>query len=180
MRETERTRKALAEGRAVLRYIVSDEAWYGHVLPRERGGPVHELSIGVAAVTAEGDDDGTYGEGAICWYELEPGRSWSAKLEMFHDAWAAFGAVPGFWDALVELGRDTPGPTPAEVRAALGRLGFVDKTERRDPNFMRRGERTDRDSLCPAAREKVRHLAHGWDENDVPGRAWCAGFDLPS
>ena len=128
----EKIRADLAAGRAVLRYTVVDEAWYGKTAMQGRDrGITRELSIGVDARNEDGGGDGTYGEGSIVWIDL--GLEHAAQLRLFHDAWRALGAVPGFWGAVTELGDDQRSPTLDEVRVRLEQLGFQDLTAREDP-----------------------------------------------
>jgi hypothetical protein len=128
----EEIREDLRTGRAVLRYSVTDEAWYADTAMRARDrNVVRELNIGVDARGEDGSEQGTYGEGTIQWIKLgEP----AAQLQLFHDGWRALGAVPGFWDLLVGLGDIRRSPTFDEVRAGLERLGFRDTTARQDPD----------------------------------------------
>jgi hypothetical protein len=128
----EQIRADLASGRAVLRYAVVDEAWYGKTAMQGRDrGIVRELSIGVDVRGENGCESGTYGEGSIVWIDLS--REHAAQLRLYHDAWRALGAVPGFWDLLTDLGDERRSPTLDEVRARLEAIGFRDFTAREDP-----------------------------------------------
>lgn len=94
----------LASGRAVLRYVKSDEAWYStagtRAGTRDRWID-QEWSVGI-----DGHDDGTYGEWTVVFGDLgSPPRQIGVVLlpadsqpsiqhRLFHDAYAALAAIP--------------------------------------------------------------------------------------
>lgn len=125
----ESIRADLAAGRAVLRLVKTEEAWYASAVP-PREHVVRDWSVGVDALTEDGRSDGTYGEWSLRWYEFGYSGE-SVRVEAFADSWLALGAVEGYWDAMREAARNDG--TPDAVFAALVGIGFEDRTERVQP-----------------------------------------------
>jgi hypothetical protein len=102
-----------------LAYVVPHEAWYRAVTLND------PPSIQVMAASSHG---GVAWEFIIEKQDINP--SWPAlRLQMFDEAWDAFGQVPELFTAL-ELRR--PRSLPA-LRAMLDELGARDITERKKP-----------------------------------------------
>ena len=135
-------------GKTRLHYELPEQAWYGKTVRLDAG------VDGELYLAAELPDGGPSAETFIRWHRFG-GRS-AARLELFHDGWAAFGAVPGFWAAVAALGGDD-GPTRAEVCEALEGIGFVDGTPRVNPHAPAVGEAENRDPL----REALTAIADG-------------------
>lgn len=119
----EQLRAMLTAGEAVARLIKSDEAWYASVVTRR--GIRHEWSLGIDPV----DDGGTYGEFVIEWVELGQGSrpELHPRLKVFGDGAQALLTIPGVIEA-IELDE------PEAVYERLLSLGYVDKTERTNPD----------------------------------------------
>jgi hypothetical protein len=121
MAEASKIREALDSGEASLRYIVTDEAWYGSVVTETRKtGEVCEFSVGIDA-----GDGGTCGEWSVALYEFQ--GSPAIQHRVFDDAIEAVQAVPNYWQAMADI------TTRVELEAALISLGFRDATERQSP-----------------------------------------------
>ena len=138
MKTTAEIAELIQSGQAGLCYAVTFEAWYGDSARAGYPDMVTDvLSIGVDPV----GDGGTFGEGTIMWKDFDKGRrpTWqvpptpSPQLCLFNDSWAAFAAVPGFWDLFGPLGAGH-GPSVDEMRKALESIGFQDQTEYVQPS----------------------------------------------
>jgi hypothetical protein len=122
----EEIRAALTEGRAIKRFIITDEAWYHRSATARRDDRItREITIGVDA-----RDGGTYGEWEMNWRTLH-GYGSAARLEMFDDGWAAF-QVSGFADVMAQFA-DVGTVSVEEFTDALKAAGWTDKTNRRHP-----------------------------------------------
>lgn len=120
---TAEIRDAIASGKAFLRYVKYEEAWYYNASrrPRDNRWITNELSVGVDSV-----DGGTYGEWTILLGEL--GGHPAAQHTIFGDAIDAMLAIPNYWQAMRAAGEESEA-----IERALITLGFVDKTERVSP-----------------------------------------------
>lgn len=124
-------RQALADGRAVKRFHLDEESWYADT-NRTTWGPsvVKSWSVGVDALTEDGRNDGTFGEFTIQWHEFGDGRGPSMRLCVFSETFVAMRACEDLVEWLFALTEDA---SPEEVLGLLASLGFVDKTERVNP-----------------------------------------------
>ena len=149
-------------GKTRLHYVLPEQAWYGETLDLDAGVD-HELHL-----VADFPDGGPSAETFTRWYRLDGYPV--ARLELFHDGWAAFGAVPDFWEAITALGGHD-GPTRGEVCDALETIGFVDGTPRVDPTAATVDKVEDRDPL----REVLAVIADGAPNAVGLARAALAG-----
>lgn len=105
---------------------MTEEAWYASAAPLPEG-TIRRWSVGVHALTDDGQDDGTYGQWTLNWRVLT-GSTEALRVEAFDDSWVAMAAVEGYWDAMLQAQRG--GSTPEAVLAALVAIGFQDRTDR--------------------------------------------------
>lgn len=120
-------RKALGDGSAVLRYVVTDEAWYFHAIRSLREPRVEcEMVVGIDALTTDGHDDGCIAEWTITFVQ-----GIGAHHHVFPESFPALSVLIEDLDYLTEL---TDAISPNSVRSTLDRLGFRDTTARINPN----------------------------------------------
>jgi hypothetical protein len=111
-------------------FYVSNEAWYAEAVNRAGMRGAAEIMIGRYA-----DEGGCDFEFAIRWIDL--GRT-IPRLEVFDDAWGVF-ADPDFSGFVAWLASHTAlygqeSVTPADVSAFLLSAGFIDRTQRTNPD----------------------------------------------
>lgn len=116
---------AVADGSAVRRLIVADEAWYHD--DKRAPGVIEEWWLGLDA-RRDGHDDGTHGEVNLTWRVLGRKEAW--RLEAFGDGLPAVVAA-GLLDVLFAY-PDADRPT---LRAALEAAGWSDLTPRERPGI---------------------------------------------
>lgn len=78
--------------------------------------------------------DGCKGEISVEWEFLSGGKL-CPKLEAFNDAWKLLAKCSDMIKEMSELGDDV---SQADFALMLSRLGFIDKTEYKDPNELKK------------------------------------------
>lgn len=125
---TEQIRQALADGRAVKRIHLSEEASYWPSMAAVRHhAVVKSWSLGVDALDEQGRNAGCMGEFVLDWYRLGRAPALSLRVKAFSESFTAMQACDGLIDSLFALPEDT---SPEMVLDLLMGLGFVDVTAR--------------------------------------------------
>jgi hypothetical protein len=109
-----------------LEFSISTEAWY-FTPSTLRDNCTEEIFFGRRV-----EGDGCKWEACLRWYKFNDGNPPALKVEVFHDAFAAFTESPGFFAALAGLSGKSPGTE--EAAALLREHGFADATPRESPN----------------------------------------------
>jgi hypothetical protein len=99
-------------------YVVLSEGWYAEAIDRP------EMSVQLVNHA-----------GGVNWefviVQKHHGQS-CIQVRIFDEAFAAFGQIPAFFDAL----RDEQPRTVEAVRKILDRLGAIDRTDREKPAYL--------------------------------------------
>ncbi len=135
-------------------YILTSETYYHWA--RDKG-EVDEVMFGFYS-----PEGGTSGEMAVRWHQLENGKPPVPRLECFNDGWHALYQFQNVLAAMAEVDREDI--TPYEFCALLEHCGFIDKTERVNPNKI------DPEMTLQSAVEELHSMADSL-EIDVPSDA---------
>lgn len=101
-------------------YVQLTKAWYGDDNLKLSKGLIDEVCVFI--------DDET-DEIVISWKWLN--NSISCEILMFDSSWSAFKKCPELFLALAELKNEDSSPEPDDVCAVLKKLGFKDKTQKK-------------------------------------------------
>lgn len=116
-------------------YIVSKEAWWAKANNIEHD----ELLISIY----KGDD---FSNG--CWFEFKIDFKYpGARIVMFHDSWMGFIYLDDLFNRLAHMAKTSP--DIKQVKLLLDSLGFIDDTNRENP------EKIDSYQVCSKCGKKL-------------------------
>ncbi len=111
-------------------YTVVSEAYYAKAIGVPDGNIKEELVVGLYALNVDLDTPIPTFEFTIYWTELD-GQS-VPQIRLFDDSWIAFDEFSDVFEELESF--YDASPEPARLRELLDSLGFIDATQRKDPN----------------------------------------------